>query len=111
MSMDGKVAAFSTRTGRATRVPPHYLDHPVLSEQYSAEPVVGTEDQRPTTSWNNDRIRDWADEHGIELPEDATKAQMLDVVDDFRSWAGDGPSAPTSTTDPAGTPPTDQTPA
>lgn len=97
MSMDGKVVAYSTRTGREARVPPHYLTNPVLAAQWSPTPVVGTTDRRPSTSWNNPDIETWADEHGVDLGEAETKAEMLAVI--------------SNTPDPADTPSPDNTPA
>lgn len=97
MSMDGKVAAYSRTTGRETRVPPHYLTNPALADQWSATPVVGTHDRRPSASDSKADIEKWADEHGVDTGEAETKADLLDAISD--------------TPDPADTPSTDNTPA
>ena len=101
MTMDGKVTAYSTRTGRETRVPPHYLTNPAIAADWSPTPVVGTDDQQPNASWKKDAIETWATDHGIEVDGDATKGDML-------AYLG---GIPEPTTAPDGTVPTDQTPA
>jgi hypothetical protein len=34
----------------------------------------------PDSSWKKAEIRKWVDENGVDAPEDATKAELLDLI-------------------------------
>ena len=81
---NGQVEAFAVTTGRRQSIPKHWLDHPVLGKQFTlTDPAEKPSDptEKPSTSWNNDRITDYAAAHDIDLGDATTKAEMLAAID------------------------------
>jgi hypothetical protein len=77
----GHVEAYAVSTGARQTIPKHWLDHPVLGQQFTLDDPAAAAAEKPSTSWNNDRITDYAAKHEINLGDATTKAEMLAAID------------------------------
>lgn len=115
-SLDGMTEVYDTRTGVPHRVPPHFLDDPILGRFLAKTPAQrlldGDLGDRPTIASSVAEIRAFAETAGIDVTGLKSKDDLLEAV--TVALGGEGlptepdPNAPTS---PDATPVSDETPA
>ena len=106
--MDNFVSAYAKSTGVKQRIPRHWIGHPVLGRDFELTPsakaaVVEEIAEQPSESWKRDRLDEYAADLGLDTTALANKGEVLAAIDEAL--------ADVDTTDPDGTPPSDETPA
>lgn len=109
--MDGFVSAYAKSTGLKQRIPRHWIGHPVLGRDFELTPSAAAAIQQeaeveaggpPSESWTRPALDEHAAALGIDPSGMANKREVLAAID---------AAVNAGTPDPAGTPPSDETPA